>query len=321
MKIVVLDGYLVGVGGLDWSPVKRLGEFVYYDDTIRTDDVAGRIGDADAVLSNRCPVSASVIEACPNLKLIHSLGTGFNQIDLSAAAKRGVTVTNTPGYGTGAVAQMTLALLMEITRRVGEFDRMAKTRGWTQPVDPEICAVPQMELTGRTMGIVGMGDIGYAVARMAMAMDMDVLAYRRHPRPERECEQLRFTDLDALLRRSDVVSIHCPLNEETRGMIGREELAKMKPGAILLNTARGAVVDSAAVLQALESGQLYAYGADVFFPEPFGKDEPLVCHPRCVATPHVAWMPAQTRQRVIDMAGHTLNAFFSGVPENVVQGA
>jgi len=318
MKIVVLDGYLVGVGGLDWSPVERLGEMAYYDLTTRDEDVAAKIGDAQAVLSNRCPISAQVIDRCPNLKIIHSLGTGFNQIDLEAAARRGITVTNTPGYGTGAVAQMTIALLMEIVRRVGEFDRLCKGRGWTQSIDPDVCAIPQMELTGKTMGIVGLGDIGHAVARVAMAMDMEVLALRRHPKAALECEHLHFTDLDTLLRRSDVVSVHCPLNDQTRGMIGREELAAMKPGAILLNTARGPIVDKQALLQALDSGHLYAYGADVSFPEPFGKDDPLACHPRCVITPHVAWMPAQTRQRVIDMAGQTLEAFLAGTPKHVV---
>jgi len=318
MKIVVLDGYLVGVGGQDWSPVSRFGEFIYYDMTTAEDDIPGRIGDADVILTNRCPVSAATMDACPNLKLIHSFGTGYNQIDLDAATARGITVCNTPAYGRGAVAQMAVALLFAIARNTAAFDHYVKTVGWSQSIDPNICAIRQFELTGKTLGIVGLGDIGYAVARIAMAMDMKVLAYQRNPRRELECGQLSFTDLDTLLSRSDVVSLHCPLTDQTRGMIGRAELEKMKEGAILINTSRGAVLDEQAVIQALDSGRLYALGADVFVDDPCGKDNPLACHPRCVATPHVAWMPEETRAKVIAIAGENIAAFTQGISHNVV---
>ena len=318
MKITVLDGYLVGVGGQDWSPLSNLGEFVYHEMTTGADDVAGRIGDADVILTNRCPITAETIAKCPNLKLIHSFGTGYNQIDLTAASARGIVVCNTPGYGRGAVAQMAVALLFAIVRKVDVFDHYVKTTGWREPVDPEICAIRQFELTGKTLGIVGLGDIGYAVARIAMAMDMKVLAYQRNPRRELECGQLSFTDLDTLLSRSDVVSLHCPLTDQTRGMIGRAELEKMKEGAILINTSRGAVLDEQAVIQALDSGKLYALGADVFADDPCGKDNPLACHPRCVATPHVAWMPEETRAKVIAIAGENIAAFTQGISHNVV---
>jgi len=318
MKIVVLDGYLVGVGGQDWSPVSRFGEFIYYDMTTAEDDIPGRIGDADVILTNRCPVSAATMDACPNLKLIHSFGTGYNQIDLDAATARGITVCNTPAYGRGAVAQMAVALLFAIARNTAAFDHYVKTVGWSQSIDPNICAIRQFELTGKTLGIVGLGDIGYAVARIAMAMDMKVLAYQRNPRRELECGQLSFTDLDTLLSRSDVVSLHCPLTDQTRGMIGRAELEKMKEGAILINTSRGAVLDEQAVIQALDSGKLYALGADVFADDPCGKDNPLACHPRCVATPHVAWMPEETRAKVIAISGENIAAFLEGRSHNVV---
>lgn len=314
MKIVVLDGYLVGAGGCSWEPLAKYGEFVYYDDTTGADDVAARIGDADAVFTNRCPVSGETIRRCSGLKLIHSFGTGFNQIDLPAARERGITVCNTPGYGRGAVAQMAAALLFAIARNVETFNHYVKTVGWNDSADPEICAIRQMELTGKTLGIVGMGDIGYAFARIAMAMDMRVLAFRRTPDPALECAQLRYTDLDTLLRESDVVSIHCPLNDHTRGLIDGDAISKMKDGAILINTSRGAVLDEAAVVAALDSGKLYAVGADVFAQEPCGKNNPLASHPRCIATPHVAWTPLETRQQIIAMAGETLGAFLDGSP-------
>lgn len=318
MKIVVLDGYLVGFGGRDWTPVSQYGEYVYYDMTTGEDDIAAHIGNADIVLTNRCPIDRETIEHCPNLKLIHSCGTGYNQIDLDAATERGIVVCNTPGYGRGAVAQMAIALLFAIVRQVSVFDDYMKTVGWSEAIDPNICAIRQFELTGKTIGIVGLGDIGYAVARVAMAMDMKVLAYQRTPRPELECDQLRFTDLDTLLRESDIISIHCPLTEQTRGMLNAESFAKMKDGAILINTARGAVVEEDAALAALNSGKLYAMGTDVFHSDPCGRDNALARHPRCVATPHIAWMPEETRDRVIQIAGENIAAFLAHKPVNVV---
>ena len=318
MKLVVLDGYLVGTGGLDWSPLSDLGAFIYYDLTTGADDVASRIGDADVACSNRCPITAQTIESCPDLKLIVSFGTGYNQIDLAAATARGIKVCNVPGYGSGAVAQMTIALLMEIVRQTAVFDAYVKDHGWLDGVDPNICAIRQFELAGKTIGIIGLGDIGYGVARVCMAMDMQVLAYNRNPRRELECENLRFTDLDTLLRQSDIVSLHCPLTEQTRGLINKEALSKMKDGAILLNTSRGAVLDEQAVVAALDSGKLYAVGADVFATEPCGKDHPLAAHPRCVATPHVAWSPEETRARVIQIAADDVKAFLAGDSLNMV---
>lgn len=314
MKLVVLDGYLVGTGGCSWEPLSQHGDLLYYDETSGEDDVAARIGDADAAFTNRCPITAETIRRCPKLKLIHSFGTGFNQIDLAAAQERGIVVCNTPGYGRGAVAQMAVALMFAIARNVSTFDHYLKTVGWTDRSDPKLCAIRQMELTGKTLGIIGMGDIGYAVARVAMAMDMQVLAYRRTPDLTLECDQLHYTDLDTLLASSDIVSVHCPLNDRTQKMIDTNAISKMKDGAILINTSRGAVLDEDAVLDALNSGKLYAAGLDVFAQEPCGKNHPLACHPRCVATPHVAWTPLETRQHIIDMAGDTLAAFLSGSP-------
>lgn len=320
MKIVVLDGYLVGFGGIDWTPVSQSGEFLYYDMTTQEDDIAARIQNADVVCTNRCPITAETIARNPNLKLVHSFGTGYNQIDVKAAADAGILVTNTPGYGRGAVAQMAIALLFAAARKVSQFDHYIKTVGWEESIDPNICAIPQMELTGKTLGIIGLGDIGYAVAKIAMAMDMHVLAYQRHPDPAKECEQLKFCDLEYLLAHSDIISLHCPLTEQTRAMINEERLDLMKNGAILINTSRGGVVDEDAVRRALDIGKLAAYAADVFCADPCGKDNPLACHPKCIATPHVAWMPTETRQRVVEIAAGNIAGFLSGKPVNIVNG-
>lgn len=318
MKIVVLDGYLVGVGKIDWTPLSKLGEYVYYDMTTGEDDVAEVVGNADVVLSNRCPLTAETIKKCPNLKLIHSFGTGYNQIDLKAAEEAGIVITNTPAYGRGAVAQMAMALLMAAVRNVAAFDAYLKTEGWQKQTDPAICAIPQMELTGKTMGIIGLGDIGYAVARIAMAMDMKVLAYQRTPDKSKECEQLRFTTLDDLVKNSDVISIHTPLTPETEGLINAECIAKMKDGVILINTGRGRVIDENAVKEALDTGKIAVYGTDVFYTDPCGKDHPLATHPHCIATPHVAWMPLETRQRIVDIAAGNIEAFQKGECINTV---
>lgn len=316
MKIVVLDGSLVGAGGRSWEPIARYGEFVCYDAVTGADDVAAYIGDAEVVFTNRTPVDAATIARCPNLRMISSFGTGYNQIDLDAARARGIAVCNTPAYGRGAVAQMALALMLCVARNIPRFDAYVKKNGWSDPADPNIIAIEQMELTGKTLGILGLGDIGYAVAKAAIAMDMEVLAYRRHPDPALAGEHLRYVPLDELVRASDIISIHCPLNDETRGMVNRELIAKMKDGVILINTSRGAVLNEADVAAALDSGKIRAAGIDVFATEPCGKENLLANHPRCIATPHVAWMPAETRDGVIAINAENLRCFLAGIEHN-----
>ncbi len=318
MKIVVTDDFFVDFDGISWQPLVQLGEVIRYPDTMDARDAVARIGDADVVFINRCRITEQVMAQCPNLRYIGTFGTGVDGVDLAAAKKRGITVCNIPGYGKNAVAQMALALLFEIARNVSLFDRQMKAQGWNSVADDWLRNIPQMELGGKTLGIVGMGDIGYAVARVAMAMDMQVLAYKRRPDPALACEQLRFCDMETLLAHSDIISIHCPLTDKTRGLIDAAAIAKMKDGAILINTARGAVLCESDVVDALNSGKLYAVGADVFAMEPPGRHNALASHPRCVATPHVAWMPHQTRQRIIELSGENLRGFLSGNPQNVV---
>ena len=318
MKIVVTDDFFVDFGDISWQPLEQLGEIVRYPDTTDAEDAIARIGDAQIVFINRCRITEQVMAQCPNLQYIGTFGTGVDGVDIAAANKRGITVCNIPGYGKNAVAQMALALLFEIARNVSLFDRHMKTQGWNSGSDDWLRNIPQMELGGKTIGIIGMGDIGYAVARVAIAMDMQVLAYRRRPDPALACDRLRFCSLDELLAGSDIISIHCPLTDETRGMIDAAAIAKMRDGAILINTARGAVLCEDDVVDALNSGKLYAVGADVFAIEPPGRDNALSSHPRCVAAPHVAWMPRQTRQRIVDISGENLQAFLTGHPQNAV---
>lgn len=317
MKIVVLDGFLVNPGDISWEPIARQGEFTMYENT-EPDEVAAHIGGAEAVFVNRCSIGAAAMDACPNLRFINTFATGFNMIDIAAAKKRGITVCNVPAYSTHAVAQMAAALLLQIACNTAVFDHYIKTRGWVDPADRELTAIQQMELAGKTIGIIGLGNIGGNLAEIAQALGMEVLAYRRRPNPARETEHLHFVPLEELYANSDVISIHCPLNDESRGMIGEAAIRKMKDGVILINTARGAVLDDAAVVRALDSGKIYAVGADVFAPEPCGKDHPLAMHPRCVATPHVGWAPRETRERVIRYCAENLAAWHAGKAQNRV---
>ena len=317
MKIAVLDGFLVNPGDISWEPIAKQGEFTLYEAT-EPDEAATHIGDAEVVFVNRCNISAAVMDACPNLRFINTFATGFNMIDIAAAKERGIAVCNVPAYSTHAVAQMAAALLLQIACNTAVFDHYVKTHGWLRTDDREMAAIPHMELAGKTIGIIGLGDIGGNMAKIAEALGMNVLAYRRHPDPAQESEHLRFVSLEELYAGSDVISIHCPLNDESRGMIGDAAIAKMRDGVILINTARGAVLDDAAVVRALNSGKIYAVGSDVFAPEPCGKEHPLAMHPRCIATPHVGWAPRETRERVIRYCAENLAAWRAGKPQNRV---
>lgn len=315
MKISVLDGFLVNPGDISWDPIASQGEFELHQFTDDADVIA-HIGDADAVYTNRVVIGAAAMDACPNLKYINSFGTGFNMIDIKAAKERGIAVCNVPAYSTHAVAQMAAALLLQIACNTAVFDSYVKNVGWVKPIDPDMTSIPQMELAGKTIGIIGLGDIGGNMARIATALGMKVIAYRRNPDPKMENENLKFVSLDELYANADVISIHCPLNDDSRGMINGAAIAKMKDGVILINTARGAILDDAAVVRALDSGKIYAVGADVWAPEPCGRDHILATHPRCVATPHMGWAPKETRARVIRYCAENLAAFLKGEKQN-----
>lgn len=315
MKIVILDAYAANPGDLSWDEFAALGELTVYDRTAQ-EDAAARIGDAEVVFINKVRLTDEVFAACPNLKLVSILATGYNIVDLAAARRRGITVCNVPGYSTRAVVQMTFALLLEICQQVGLHSGAVHTGRWQTCPDFCFWDRPLIELDGKTMGIVGYGAIGSAVGTVAQALGMKLLVTARHEKPVPE--GARFVSLPELLAQSDVVSLHCPQTAENARMIDAGALAQMKDGAILLNTARGGLLDEQAVADALRSGKLLAAGMDVVSAEPIRADNPLLTAPNCFLTPHIAWAPLETRRRLQAISAENLRAFLAGKPQNVV---
>jgi len=317
MKIVVLDGYVLCPGDLDFSALSALGEVAVYDRT-SADQVLFRIADADAVIINKVPITAKIMDACPKLRYIGVTATGYNIVDIAAAKERGVVVTNVPAYSTMAVVQHALALLLHAVSRVSSYDERVKRGDWASNRDFCFYAEPMQELFGRTIGLVGFGSISRAMARAAAALGMEVLVHTAHPSDDRLQEGMRFASLEELLARSDVISLHCPLTEATKHLIDEAAIGKMKPGAYVINTARGPLVDSTAMAQALREGKVGCYMADVMDSEPPRADDPLLSAPHTVITPHVAWAPLETRRRLLGVVIDNLRAYIGGQPRNVV---
>lgn len=312
-KIIVLDGAVENPGDLSWEPLSALGELTVYDYTA-PEDVISRIGDAPLVLTNKTVISAAVMEACPNLRYIGVLATGYNVVDVMEAKKRGIVVTNVPAYSTPTVAQFTMALLLEICHHAGHHSRVVHEGKWSACRDFAFWDYPLMELTGKTFGIVGYGSIGKAVAKLAKAFGMQVLAYSRHG-----CEE-DYAPLDELYAKSDIVSLHCPLTSENAGMINAAALAKMKDGVILLNTARGGLINENDLRDALLSGKVYAAASDVMAKEPIPADCPLLGLDNMIITPHIAWAATEARQRLMDIATENVAKFLAGQTQNNVAG-
>lgn len=318
MKIVILDGHAVNPGDLSWDCFAPFGEVAVYERT-KSEEVPERLQGAEIVMTNKTPITAELMDAFPTIKLICALATGYNVIDCQAAKERGIPVCNVPDYGTMAVAQFTVSLLLEICNQVGYHSDAVHKGKWSSCPDFCFWDTPQTELAGKTLGIIGFGRIGRAVGKIAKALGMEVIAYNRSRCPEGEAIG-KYVELDTLLQNADVVSLHCPLTEETRGIIGEESLSKMKDGAILLNTARGPLLDETAVAQALKCGKLRALAADVVSAEPIREDNPLLAAPNCILTPHMAWAPAESRQRILDCTVRTIEGFIAGKAVNVVNG-
>lgn len=316
MKIVVLEGNAVNPGDLSWEVLNQFGKVTIYERTAPS-EAAMRIGDAEIVLINKTPIAAQLLDACPSVRLICVQATGYNVVDCQAAKERGVLVCNVPAYGTNAVAQFTFSLLLELCNRVGHHDQTVHQGKWCDC--PEFCywETPQMELSGKTLGIIGFGRIGRAVGKIANAFGMKVLAYNRSHCPEGEAIG-QYVDLDTLLASSDIISLHCPLTAENTGMINKATLAKMKDGAILLNTARGPLLNEQDVADALRSGKLRGAAVDVVSREPMVRDNPLLTAPNCIITPHMAWTPIESRQRIIDCTVNSIRGFLEGKPVNTV---
>lgn len=317
MKIVILDGYTENPGDLSWSGMEQFGEVTVYDRTPQ-ELIIKRIGDAEAVYTNKTPLTKSTLEACPGIKYIGVLATGYNVVDIEAAKERGIPVSNIPSYGTEAVAQFTIALLLELCHHIGDHSRSVMAGDWTRSEDFCYWNYPLTELAGKTMGIIGFGRIGQAVAKIAQALGMKILAYSRTREEGLETETCRYAELDELLANSDVISLHCPLHPDTQGMINKETIAKMKDHVMILNSSRGPLIVEEDLKEALNSGKVGGAAVDVVSAEPMKEDNPLLKARNCIITPHIAWAPKETRQRLMDIAVDNLRAYAEGCPQNVV---
>ncbi|MCC6578814.1 MAG: D-2-hydroxyacid dehydrogenase [Phycisphaeraceae bacterium] len=321
MKIVCLDGYTLNPGDISWSPFEALGSFVTYDRT-SADQIVTRAQGAQILLTNKTMLSARTLTQLPQAKYIGVLATGYNVVDVKAAAVQGIVVTNVPAYGTDSVAQHAAALLLELARRVGLHHQAVAAGQWTKSPDFCFAVAPVIELTGRTLGIVGFGRIGLALARIASAMGMILLAHHPRPLEPSRLGGLNVTqvdDVDDLFAQSDVISLHCPLTEQTKHLVNARRLAMMKPTAFLLNTGRGPLVDQDALAKALHEGRLAGAGLDVLDVEPPASNNPLLAAPNCIITPHLAWYAQEARQRLMRIAAENLHAFLAGKPVNVVR--
>lgn len=316
MKIVVLDGYGLNPGDLSWDEMGQLGELVVYDRTT-PEEVIGRAADADVILTNKVALKSKEMDALPKLKYIGVLATGYNIIDTDYAKSKGIIVTNIPAYSTDSVAQMTFAHILNITNRIEHYADQTRKGQWSRSKDFCYWDTSLVELAGKTIGIVGLGAIGLKVARVALEFGMDVFAFTSKNAADLP-EGIRKTTLEGLLAISDVLTLHCPLNNETRKMINAESLSKMKKGAILINTGRGPLVDEQAVADALESGQLGAYGTDVMSAEPPAIDNPILQAPNAYVTPHVAWATFEARTRLMGIAVNNVKTFIEGNPVHIV---
>lgn len=316
MKIVILDGYTENPGDLSWEGFEHLGTLTVYDRT-EPGEIVSRIGDAEAVIINKCPITAETMDACPELRYVGVLATGYNVVDVAAAKERHIAVTNIPTYGTTAVAQMVFAHLLAICQHVEAHSQAVHQGEWNTNPDWCFWNYPLVELAGKTMGIVGFGRIGQTVAGIARALGMSVLAFDHHE-TETGRALAQYVSLEELLRRSDVISMHCPLFPETERMINRDTIAQMKDGVYFINTSRGQLVDEQALADALNSGKVAHAGLDVVYTEPIRTDNPLLKAKNCFITPHIAWAPKESRKRLMDIAVDNLAQFAAGTPVNVV---
>lgn len=321
MKIVILDGYTLNPGDLSWEKLEELGECHVYDRTPVDDEreIIRRIGDAQVVYTNKTPLSKTVFGACTGIRFVGVLATGYNVVDVQAAKAKGIPVCNIPSYGTAAVGQFAIGLLLEICHHIGHHDQAVKEGRWSTNQDWCFWDYPLIELDGKTIGIIGYGRIGQATGRIAQAMGMNVLAYDTYRNEKLVNEQCRYVDaLDELFMESDVIALHCPLFEETKGIINKENIAKMKDGVIILNNSRGPLIVEKDLWEALDSGKVGAAGLDVVSTEPIRPDNPLLGAKNCIITPHISWAPKESRQRLMDLAVGNLKSYLEGKVINCV---
>lgn len=317
MKIVVLDGYTLNPGDISWESMEAFGELTVYDRT-KAEDVVARIGDAEVVYTNKTPITRETLDACPNVKFIGVLATGYNIVDIAAAKEKGIPVSNIPTYGTAAVSQFAIGLLLELCHHIGEHSDAVKAGEWTSNPDWCFWKYPLVELDGKTMGIIGFGRIGQDTGKIAQALGMKVLAYDAFKRPELETETCHYVDLDTLLAESDVIALHCPLFPDTEGIINKDTIAKMKDGVMIINNSRGPLVVEQDLRDALDSGKVAGAAVDVVSTEPIRMDNPLIGAKNVIITPHISWAPKESRQRLMNIAVDNLKCYAEGKPQNVV---
>ena len=314
MKIVILDAYTVNPSDLTWHPLDDMGELIVYDRTL-PEQVVERCKGAEVVLTNKVVLDAEILNQLPHLSYIGVLATGYNVVDLEVASRQSITVTNIPAYSTNSVAQMVWAHILNITNNVAHYATENSKGRWTNNKDFCYYDFTHTELAGKIMGIVGLGNTGMATARIAQAFGMKVIAYTSKTQLP---EGMTKVTLDELFQESDILSLHCPLTNETKGLVNRERLNLMKPSAILINTSRGPVVNEADVAEALNQGRIAAFGADVVSVEPIEASNPLLNAKNCFLTPHIAWATKEARQRLIDICVENVKAFVQDNPQNVV---
>ena len=319
MKIVVLDGYTENPGDLSWAPLEALGELTVYDRTsyVEAPIIAERIGDAEIVVMNKTPISKETIDKCPNIKAIAVLATGYNVVDYNYAKEKGIPVLNVPTYGTASVSQFSIALLLEICHHIGHHSKSVHDGNWASNVDWCYWDYPMIELYGKTAGIIGLGRIGQATAKLLNALDMKVIAYDTYE-SEAGKQVAEYVSLDELFARSDVIFLHCPLFPDTEGIINKDNIAKMKDGVILINNSRGQLVVEQDLADALNSGKVYAAGLDVVSTEPIKGDNPLLTAKNCLITPHISWAAQASRQRIMDITAENIRSFLNGNTINQV---
>lgn len=317
MEIVVLDAFSVNPGDIRWEPIERFGHLTVYDQTL-PEQIPERLHRADVAFVNRAHIGEAEFAAAPNLRFLGLFATGYDKIDLIAARKHSVAVCNVPGYSTEPVAQHAIALMLTITNQTAALDAKVRNGRWTLRAGDCIWDAPILELYGKTFGVLGTGEIGCAAARMARGLGMRVVG---HSRSERAAFIGEYVSFDELLRRSDVLSLHCAATDETRGILDRRALAQMKPGAILINTARGTLVHSADLAAALNENRIYAAGLDVYETEPISPDNPLLYAKNCLLTPHIAWVSLDARKRLLQISAENLEAFLQNRRKNRVDGA
>jgi len=319
MKIVVLDGYTENPGDLSWEGFEKLGDLTVYDRTSITDpqEAIERIGDAEAVITNKTLITQEILDGCPSIRYIGMLATGYNVVDVAAAKERNIPVCNIPTYGTYAVGQFAIALLLEICHHIGHHDEAVHSGRWETNADFCFWDHPLIELAGKTMGIIGLGRIGQTTGKIAKALGMTVIAYDEYPSDTGKTIA-EYVPLDILFAVSDVIALHCPLFPATVGIINKASIEKMKDGVIILNNSRGQLINEQDLADALNSGKVYAAGLDVVSSEPIKGDNPLLKAKNCIITPHISWAPKESRQRLMDVAVGNLLAFTENRPVNVV---